>query len=633
MKLKFPILVLGVVAGGLLSSCTVDETPNIGNSGSVLAKAPAMVAYSSDHYWSPAAGTRGTDMDANMWDQNWDCPPRPAEDLTDEELAELKALLSKGSETHNTVVLPFENYYVQQIYKSQDTYHSVDHCAREAYDGSGEIKCGGNNYCDHLTSGDHTNSDNIRGSDHMDKLVAYDGNPYPTQWDPQLGQNVPYPYGHVNNFNNGTNDNYPDRCGCGGVHYKTTLMTGMPTTGFGPEEQFGFHETFGTNHDYFNYIIVEYKGYYYVGFDYEAHKYDQNTNNHGEAMDVERDWNFTDWIVRITPAYHKGQTPEGNPGGVTTPTTPDPTPDICDKCGDATHDPGECPNEDCTSEECHPSPCPKQKCGHVKHPDYGCDVCYDEGIRNDCSLMFREWLIEQGQYDPEHDPIYDPVLDRNPSENPGYQKGRDEVEINLALDEKKDRLLESHLSIHVRTATNVKVFIPVPAQYYCNADDMEIVLNHGVGHFIHGGPVKTEYEIGEATVTLNVDFSDEGITIWTDGITQDVIDYCWNEFRDGITFEIWNYFNDPDTGLPYISLDELKEYLDQATVEFIDKTPGKYVNAFTEGKGKNGKYSQDYPEGKDFHVVPAEKHEGEFDAPYEGPHNNASEVNDIYNKK
>lgn len=582
-QIKIPMLALGVIAGGLLSSCTNENEPSRElNSNNMLAMAPKVLAYSGTHTWNGNNGTRAANTNANEWNQNWDCPPRPAEDLTADELEELKALLSKGREVHNDIVLPFENYYVQQIYKGEDSYYTHDRC--------------------YQTGCDHVNSSSELGSGHMDKLVAY--NPSDVfEYRPEdnwQGAWYTNDYEHINNFDHGTNTNTPGQCGCGESHYKTTLMTGMPTDGIDPERQFGFHETWGTAHDYNNYIIVEYKGYYYVGFDYEAHKYDQDTHNHGEGMDIERDWNFTDWIVRITPAYHKGETPAENPGGIL---QDDKTPlpdeeDNCDECGHPSHDGEIC--DDCVAEGRHDTDCTTGNNGQPGNPD-------EEN---------------PGENNPGND---------NPGDD--VQKGIDEVEINLALDKKNDDLLESHLSMHVRSATDVEVFIPVPAQYYCDADDMMIVLEHAE-NFVHGGPYVTEYNINGNIVTLNVAFEEDGIRIWTDGINQDVIDYCRETYNDGITFEVWNYFNDPEkvaelTG-GAISMEDLKYLLNKATVRFLDKTPGEYINSFGTD---NGKYEENSnKDGNDFHVTP-EAQMDEFYGPKDGPHYNGSDNNEIYTNK
>lgn len=73
---------------------------------------------------------------------------------------------------------------------------------------------------------------------------------------------------------------------------------------------FAYHNS--TDSKYHNeYIIIpgaeidaSLAGYYYVGFDFYAHGTDIYPAN--KNMDVERDWVFTDWIVRISPAEFIG---------------------------------------------------------------------------------------------------------------------------------------------------------------------------------------------------------------------------------------------------------------------------------------------------------------------------------------
>lgn len=243
--------------------------------------------------------TRNAYMNANMYNQDWDCVDNV--DLTAAELAELISLFSKGVPTYNTVILPFENYWVQQVYKGTDTYTPTD------------------------INGNSVNGTSITGSNQMDKLIAHNQQTEYKQvweeWNNWSGswEYVTTEYEHVNNFNNGNNTNNPGQCGCGITHIGTTLMTDMSTEGITANNQFGFHESYGTSHNYNNYIIIQYKGEWYVGFDYEMHK--NEAQNANEAKDVERDWNFTDWIVKITPAYHKGTTPD-TPNYPETPNNP-----------------------------------------------------------------------------------------------------------------------------------------------------------------------------------------------------------------------------------------------------------------------------------------------------------------------
>ena len=566
-NLKFTLLTLGLVAGGMLSSCSNEGEPTLSNDvNSVLVKAPRMTAYSGDHYWNNG-GTRGFDVNGNLWYQSWDTPTNVAEDLTAEDIENIKALLSKGTETHNEIILPWENYWVQQVYKGQapvEAYNSHDRCERAD--------------CDHVN---HDSS--IVGSNHMDLLYAYN-DILENDWDiwgrEQFNGGM---YEHVNNFNNADNQTAYTEDGNspknpGKTYVGTTLMTGMPTEGMTPDNQFGFHETFGTQPKlYNNYLIVEYKGYYYVGFDYEAHKNDQTTHNHGEGMDIERDWNFTDWIVRISPAYPAG-TNSDNPGGVT---------------------PGEVTPQ--------PDPTPADKCPKCDHPTHG-DVCQDCNPDDPC-------------YKDNDQPA------DTPDDN-GKDLHTDEVEINLHADNKNGEYLESHLSIHVRAATDVEVFIPVPAMYYCDADDMAVVEKHVEELMKHGGPIQTVYNIAGNEVTLNVAFVEGGIRVWTDGINEEVIAYCREKYDDGITFEVWNYFNDPEKlggSLP-ITLSELKYYLNKATVKFLDKEPEYYINAFMD------EYNESEFAG-DCHVTIVDSQENDFNGPETGKHLNGSDKNEIFTNK
>lgn len=476
------ILFLLMMTLGLIS-CVSEETEPVVMME--LVKAPKMIAYSGETILGGT--TRGSYMNANMYNQDWDCVENV--NLTEEELEELMELLSKGVETVNTVILPFENYWVQQVWKGTDEYTAVDKEGKKT-----STKEAGSNKMEHL------------------KAMGNSG------------------YEHINNFNFGNNTNKPGQCGCGIAHVGTTLMTGMPTEGFGATEQFGFDETWGTNPKFYNnYLIVQYKGEWYVGFDYEAHAPERN--NPGEAKEFVRDWNFTDWIVKITPAYHLGQTPPKTDNGGEEEKEQEEEEELCESCGGLKHD-GACE----TVEETN----------------------------------------------PEHE-------------------HKNEVEVNLHGSES-----ESHLSIHVRHATDVEVFIPVPKEYYCDADDMAILNKHEGDLIVHGGPESVSYNINGHEVTLNIAFEDGGIRIWTEGINEEVIQYCQETYGDGITFEVWNYYNE---------MDGLLDYLNRATVRFLDSLPDVYINAFV---GEN-----------DCNVYP----DGEFEEPYTDEHLNGSDQNKIYQKQ
>lgn len=504
-SLKLTMMTLGVVAGGLLTSCSTENDPSYGSDKGLLVKAPKVVAYSGDHYWG-ATSTRGVDVNGNLWYQKWERPTN----VTQEEIEKvLAAVADPRPNVKNDIHIDWNNYWVQQVYTGQQTYE----------DGYGQ---------------------NIgTGSSHMNHLLAYsDKVKEQTAWWPEeefvLRDKRDYEdvYEHVNNFNSGQNNTVYRDDETGEEFIGTTLMTDM----YCPEDvidQFGYHNSTDSKNHY-EYIIIEVDGNYYICFDFFAeHPAGQDANKN---MDVERDWVFNDWIVKISPAYLKGQAPEVTEPE--TPETPDPDPNEGD---DDVLDPSA--------------------------PSYGFD---------------------------------------------------NEVEINLGVDDKNGEYLESHLSIHVRANTDVEVFIPVPAMYYCDADDMAVVEKHFDELMLHGGPEQVVYNIAGNEVTFNVQFVEGGIRIWTDGINEEVINYCRERYDDGITFEVWNYFND------VLSLEELKSYLDKATVRFLDREPDYYINAFGE---------ENYAEDKDCTVDIVSDQVGDYNAPVEGEHLNGSIHNKIYEKK
>ena len=102
------------------------------------------------------------------------------------------------------------------------------------------------------------NNSSVVGSNQMDKLTAGNDD-------------------DVNNFNNGNGS--------------IMLMQNSSTA------KFGYHNsTDDKNHD--EYLIKEIDGNYYVGFDFYANGYNSN-------QQVDRDYIYNDWIVKISPATYK----------------------------------------------------------------------------------------------------------------------------------------------------------------------------------------------------------------------------------------------------------------------------------------------------------------------------------------
>lgn len=490
---------LFVLAGVLLTVLACDnEVPN--QNGFSLVKSPDFVAYSGEQTlgstFSKTNRWKAADVNGNLWYQTWDRPTN----ITEEERAKVIEEFSKVRVgAVNDIHIDWNNYWVQQVYTGETTYT------------------------------DGYNSNIGTGSSHMNQLLAYSGKYkkqtswYPTEEFELLDkESWQEKYEHVNNFNYGNNTTVYTDDETQEQYFGTTLMTDMYADGI--IDQFGYSNTTDSKIHY-EYIILEIDGDYYIGFDfYATHPDGQDANKN---MDVERDWVFNDWIVKISPAYLKGMTPE---------------------------------------------------------------------------------QPEEEQPEQPNDDTEEPI------------EGYDEVEINLSVNDYKD-YTATKLSMHLRSATDIEVFIPIPAEYYCQADDMAIVQQHLEDFMIHGGPDKLTYNINGYDVTLYVNYEVNGIRVHTEGMCQEILDYCIEHFQDGLTFEVWNYFNNT------VDRDFINEFLkaNHATVEFLDKTPGKYINAFAEEEGDRFYY--------DNYVDIVAEQQDAFTDPQTGKHLNDSHFNEIYTNK
>lgn len=164
-------------------------------------------------------------------------------------------------------------------------------------------------------------------------------------------------------------------------------------------------------------------------------------------------------------------------------------------------------------------------------------------------------------------------------EDPIYYEDKGHVEVNLSVNDKKDKddYIWSKLSIHVRDTTDVEIFIPVGAEYYCEADDFYIVQKHDKedAYVYTDNTEKVEMEIAGQKVTLTIEHQQNGMRITTDGINSAVLKECRKTYGDGITFEVYSYYNEKIT-----SREMLKGLLDQTTIKFLDEEPDYYINAF-----------------------------------------------------
>ena len=221
----------------------------------------------SNHDWGFGdvykSTTRAANVNGNLWYQDWERPVN----ITDDERSKVLSEFNKVRVNEvNTVHIDWKNYWVQQVHKGTTEYN----------DGFGN---------------------NIgTGSSKMNKLIAYNANYKDEVWWPEHVI-IEGGYEHVNNFNSGNNTTeYTDDV-TKEKFIGTTLMVNMEANGI--INQFGYHNSVDSK-DHFEYIILEIDGSYYVGFDfYATHSDGQEANKN---MDVNRDWVFNDWIVKISPA-------------------------------------------------------------------------------------------------------------------------------------------------------------------------------------------------------------------------------------------------------------------------------------------------------------------------------------------
>lgn len=162
-----------------------------------------------------------------------------------------------------------------------------------------------------------------------------------------------------------------------------------------------------------------------------------------------------------------------------------------------------------------------------------------------------------------------------------YSIDYDQVEVNLSVNDPRVNTenpydyVATKLSIHVRDTTDVTVFIPVTEDLYCDADDMAIVGAHKDTTSIvyNTEPTTVSMTLGGNTVTLTVAYSAEGITVKTEGMNAAVLAYTKENYKDGLTFEVWNYYNEDATR------EGIKGLANNSTVTF-DEAPGFYINGF-----------------------------------------------------
>lgn len=223
-------------------------------------------------YSGTRALTRGEDINGNIWYQNWERPVNVTDLEKDPEWKVVQYFKQERGE--NEITITWDNYWVQQVYKSDNPYTAVD------------------------------NLNHYNASEKMNHLLCYD-------------HSAAGGYEHAYDFNAGDNTTTFTDQGNGDVYIGTTLMKDMGSYS-GTNAQFGYHNSVDSK-NHFEYFIVagadidaSLAGYYYVGFDFSCTGSNPN-------MQVERDHKYDDWIVRISPATRKTSTgPQGGDSGKTT---------------------------------------------------------------------------------------------------------------------------------------------------------------------------------------------------------------------------------------------------------------------------------------------------------------------------
>lgn len=228
-----------------------------------------------------------------------------------------------------------------------------------------------------------------------------------------------------------------------------------------------------------------------------------------------------------------------------------------------------------------------------------------------------------------------------------------EVEVNLSVMDThryyEDEDLVTKLSIHVRKACDVKVRIPVPYETLVEADDLDIVLNRP--DLVYGEGHHASFDIDGHTVELEVNFVEANdcagngygyyIEVSTKCINKEVLDYCMAQNKDGVNFEILNYYQwnvlnvDGTSQRRTPTAEEIEalrnDWLNKSTIEFgydngrwnafttVSDYPYYFINAFGEKAGE-----------RDCLVKVISNQSEGYDNYYVGPHLNGSDKNLIY---
>ncbi|MBP3845972.1 MAG: hypothetical protein J6E48_12665, partial [Prevotella sp.] len=250
------LLFLGIVMMGMLSSCVKDAasgTPDPQKAKEEAYNNAFVQAFGNiapNQTWGFKSGVRAAYPNSNEWvDKGYQVPGA----VTEAEIEKVYATFSEvGAESYESPI-DWDCFFVQQVWKGTASYKAK-------------------------------NNGDVVGGNQMDWLCAFD--PTGVDMAEYEGQSVKVIVGHddhVNNFNNAS----------GSIQ----LMVNSST------KRFGFKSSTDNGHVFYNFRVMEIDGSYYVGFDFEA-----NGQNPNEQVD--RDFIYNDWIVKIVPGTGQDEVKE-----------------------------------------------------------------------------------------------------------------------------------------------------------------------------------------------------------------------------------------------------------------------------------------------------------------------------------
>lgn len=192
--------------------------------------------------------TRAAYPNGNEWESDGYTVPA---DITDAERAAVLAVFNQVGEAEYESLIDWEDFFVQQVYKGTK----------------------------HYTAG---NGGDVLGSDHMDWLCTVTNKKVKVVcwWPYEEEIETVNPYDdHIFDFNNSNSNDYGGRMLM--LHSNTNV--------------FGYHNSEDSKVHY-NFRMEYIEGYgYYVGFDFYG-------NGSNPNQQIDRDYIYNDWIVKIVPA-------------------------------------------------------------------------------------------------------------------------------------------------------------------------------------------------------------------------------------------------------------------------------------------------------------------------------------------